>query len=49
MALLALSCLLGLVALCGMHWWGNQGIWAMAVLGIAFSVSYFLMAKWGGP
>jgi hypothetical protein len=45
---LAASCILGLIGLCGIFWWGEKGVWVPAILGIAFSVSWYVLAKYGG-
>lgn len=41
------SCILGLIGLAGIFWWGEKGVWVPAVLGIAFSVAWYVLAKYG--
>ena len=37
----------GVIALCGIPWWGERGVWVPAVLGISVSVFGFLMTQYG--
>jgi hypothetical protein len=48
LSILVASCLLGLIGIVGIYWWGEKWVLVPSILGIAFSISWYLLARYGG-